>query len=258
MTDLPVLLSIPHGGTKRPPELDGHTCITERDKFDDSDPFVVEIYNLGDKVQRVIKTDIARAFVDLNRSLNDLPPKNPDGLIKSSTCYERPIYIKGREPDDALRNLLIEMYYKPYHRTIQKSIHDLDLQLCLDCHSMATIAPGISPDGNKSKRPLFCLSNNDGETSSQKMIELLASCISEAFQIDKDEIFINNPFHGGYITTTYGNNPIPWIQVEMNRSMYLSKEWFDHDTLTIDKRRLEDLNSMFEKTMTLLFGKIQN
>ena len=92
MTKLPVLLSIPHGGTQRPPELDSHLSITDKDLFDDSDPFVIEIYDLGTKVERVIKTNIARAFVDLNRSLQDLPPQNPDGLIKSSTCYEKPIY----------------------------------------------------------------------------------------------------------------------------------------------------------------------
>lgn len=255
MNKLPVLLSIPHGGTKRPPELEGRLCITEHDKFDDSDPFVVEIYNLGDKVQHVVKTDIARAFVDLNRSLQDLPSNNPDGLIKSMTCYQKPIYSNNGEPDDALIKMLIEMYYMPYHRDIQKSISEMDLQICLDCHSMAEVAPEISPDGNKKKRPLFCLSNQDGKTSSQDMIELLAECISDSFLIERKDISLNDPFHGGHITKTYGNNPIPWIQIEMNRSMYLSKEWFDHDTLVMDKRRLEKLNQMFEKTLISFFDR---
>jgi len=257
LNKLPVLLSIPHGGTKKPPELDGHLCITQHDQFDDSDPFVVELYDLGDKVQRVIKTDIARTFVDLNRSLLDLPPQNPDGLIKSSTCYEKPIYIKGREPDDSLTNMLIELYYKPYHRAIQKSISELDLQLCLDCHSMAAIAPGISPDGNKTNRPKFCLSNNDGKTCSEEMLDLLASSLSESFGIERKDISLNDPFHGGHITKTYGNNPIPWIQVEMNRDLYLSKEWFDHETLVIDKKRLQQLNQMFENTLVSFFNKIK-
>ena len=39
----------------------------------------------------------------------------------------------------ALRKELIDLYYYPYHRKIQKSIRELDLQLCLDCHSMASI-----------------------------------------------------------------------------------------------------------------------
>jgi len=256
LSTLPVLLSIPHGGTKRPVELDGHLCITNKDLFDDSDPFVVELYDLGDKVQRVIKTDIARAFVDLNRSLQDLPPINPDGLIKSSTCYNKPIYSNGKEPDDSLRTMLIQLYYLPYHRAIQKSINELDLQLCLDCHSMASIAPNISPDGNKKPRPKFCLSNNDGLTSSKEMIELLASCISESFGIDKNEILLNNPFHGGYITKTYGKNPIPWIQIEMNRNLYLSEPWFDKDSLSVDPVHLQKLNKQFEGCLNLFFSRI--
>lgn len=231
-------------------------CITDKDLFDDSDPFVNEIYDLGENVEFVIKTNVARAFVDLNRSLQDLPPQNPDGLIKNKTCYQKPIYIKGSEPDDSLTNMLIEMYYKPYHRTIQKSIHELDLQLCLDCHSMASNAPDISPDGNNKKRPKFCLSNNDGQTSSQEMIGLLASCISKSFEIDKNEILLNDPFHGGHITKNYGNNPVPWIQIEMNRDQYLTEPWFDRKNLAVDQSRLKELNKMFERTLDLFFDKI--
>ena len=256
MSKFPVLLSIPHGGTKRPSELDGHLCITEHDQFDDSDPFVVEIYDLGDKVQRIIKTDIARAFVDLNRSTQDLPPVNPDGLIKSSTCYQKPIYHKGKEPGEILMRKLIDQHYYPYHKKIQKCIRELDLQLCLDCHSMASTAPNISPDGDNKKRPLFCLSNQYGKTSSDQMINLLADCISDAFSVDRKDILLNDPFYGGYITKTYGNNPIPWIQIEMNRIMYLDQQWFDHEKLTIDKTRLISLNRMFGMSLNLFFDKI--
>ncbi|MGV7226292.1 MAG: N-formylglutamate amidohydrolase [Nitrosopumilus sp.] len=256
MTPLPVLLSIPHGGTRKPVELEGHLSITNKDLFDDSDPFVMELYDVGDKVERVIKTDIARAFVDLNRSLQDMPPDNPDGLIKSKTCYDKPIYTNGKEPDDSLKTMLIEMYYNPYHQAIQKSIDELDLKLCLDCHSMASTAPYFSPDKNNSKRPMFCISNNDGKTSSQEMIELLADSISKAYSVDRTEISLNDPFHGGHITKTYGNNPIPWIQIEMNRSLYLSSPWFDEDALSVDANRLQKLNKQFEKSLDLLFSKI--
>ena len=119
MNKLPILLSIPHGGKIHPPELDNRLSITERDLFDDSDPFVIEIYDLGERVQRVISTNIARAFVDLNRSPYDLPPNNPDGLIKSSTCYQKPIYRNGQEPGESLRKSLIDLYYYPYHRRNQ-------------------------------------------------------------------------------------------------------------------------------------------
>ncbi len=257
MSKLPILLSIPHGGTRKPAELEGHLSITNKDLFDDSDPFVVELYDLGDKVERVIKTDIARAFVDLNRSLQDMPPDNPDGLIKSKTCYDKPIYANGQEPDDSLRMMLIELYYNPYHQAIQKSIDELNLKLCLDCHSMASFAPYFSPDKSKSKRPMFCISNNDGKTSSSEMMELLADSLSKSFSIDRQEISLNDPFHGGHITRTYGNNPIPWIQVEMTRNQYLAEPWFDDKTMTMDQFRLKELNKMFERTLDLFFDKIK-
>ena len=47
MNTLPILLSIPHGGTQTPLELVGHLSITDRDLFDDSDPFVMELYDLS-------------------------------------------------------------------------------------------------------------------------------------------------------------------------------------------------------------------
>lgn len=243
---------------EKPSELDGHLCITKKDLFDDIDPFVQEIYDLKDKVECVMMTDIARTFVDLNRSLQDLPPKNPDGLIKSCTCYQRPIYLNGKEPDELLKNLLIQKYYLPYHREIQKNIKNLDLQLCLDCHSMASFAPNISPDGKEKKRPLFCLSNQDGKTSSEEMIKLLATCIAKSFEIDMSEIKLNDPFHGGYITKTYGNNPIPWIQIEMSREVYLSKPWFNEYSLSMDSFYLKKLNNKFENSLKLFLTKISS
>ncbi|QUC65272.1 N-formylglutamate amidohydrolase [Nitrosopumilus sp. K4] len=251
MKKLPILLSIPHGGATKPKEIINNLCITDKDLFNDSDPFVIEIYDLKDKVKKVIKTDIARAFVDLNRAPEDLPPNNPDGVIKSSTCYQKPIYSKRKEPDEELRRVLIETYYKPYHKLILKSIKDKDLKLCLDCHSMAAVAPDISPDGDKKERPLFCISNQDGKTASNEMINFLADCISKSFSIERKEIFLNDPFQGGYITRTYGNNPIPWIQIEMNRSLYLNKPWFNETKRIIDPSHLKKLNKNFEKSLEL-------
>ena len=89
------------------------------------------------------------------------------------------------------------------------------------------------------------------------MIELLADCVSESFGVDRKEISLNDPFKGGHITKTYGNNPYPWIQIEMSRELYLDPQWFDHKTLTIDQKRLKSLNQSFEKTLDL-FGKKLN
>jgi formiminoglutamase len=295
MRQIPVLISIPHGGTDIPPELINCVCIPAKDIFDDSDPFTREIYDLEPWVLEAIDTDIARAFVDLNRAVDDLPPKNPDGIIKSMTCYKKPIYIKGKEPDESLRQTLIQRYYLPYHKKIQEITNqNKELKLALDCHSMAAEPPPIAPDIDRQKkstnekflqggarkaqsagrkasykidamrkapcamrlppgRPLICLGNAHGKACDQDVVKKLAGCFCEAFELVEKDVVINQPFAGGYITRTYGNNPLPWVQVEMNRSLYLSSPWFDPITLQVDNHQLMELNDRFKTALELYF-----
>jgi N-formylglutamate deformylase len=89
MEMLPVLISIPHGGRMMPDELRERVCLNYDELFADGDAFTDEIYDLGNRAACVIKAEIARAFVDLNRAPNDLPPHNTDGVIKSHTKLAR-------------------------------------------------------------------------------------------------------------------------------------------------------------------------
>lgn len=254
MTLFPVLICIPHSGQQMPKELEGRVVINKKEVFEDSDAFTKEIYDLGSKVFSVISTEYARAFVDVNRNLDDLPPKVSDGLIKSMTCFERTIYSKGKEPDEKLTEELIENYYKTYHMKILNALHNPDLELALDCHSMENFGPKISPDVGE-ERPTICLGNCSHKTSSKETITKLAKCFQESFELKSEDVKINNPFQGKYTTQTYGLKPIPWIHVELNRKLFLEKPWFDKDSLSIDKSRLNELNKMFEKALKLFFNK---
>jgi len=255
METLPVLLSIPHGGTEIPEELAERVCIDPVDLFEDGDAFTREIYHLQNRVTSIITAGIARAFVDLNRSTDDLPPRNPDGLIKSMTCFQKPIYIKGKEPGDSLTRKLIERYYLPYHAGIREILSRETILLALDCHSMAAEAPAIAPDaGKKEKRPLVCLGNVHGKSCSNETVEKLCDCVCRAFSLKPSEVTVNRPFSGGYITRTYGGNPVPWVQVELNRSLYLAPPWFDPVNLQIHRNRLRQLNRQFENMLRFFFG----
>ena len=55
---------------------------------------------------------------------------------------------------------------------------------------------------------------------------------------------LNEPFSGGFITRTHGNNPIPWIQLEINRSLYLRRPWHDASKWTISEDRVAELSSL--------------
>ena len=246
---LPVLLSIPHGGTLIPPEVQDIVCVSYRSIIQDVDAYAIPIYDMGDAVQVVLKAKVARTIVDLNRSLRDMPPHHADGLIKNTSCYGEPVYTEF--PGASILQTLIQKYYMTYHRAIQRAVRK-DIQLCLDCHTMAALPPPVAPDLNSSKRPLFCLSNQNGQTSSMQSINLLAKCLSEAFNIQYTDMQLNDPFLGGHITKTYGNNPLPWIQIEMNRSLYLPARWPDD---TPDAARLAEVNAMFGNALRLYFER---
>ncbi len=157
------------------------------------------------------------------------------------------------QPDAQLVSSLLSKYYETYHKQIQDALK-LDIKFAFDCHSMASNAPQIAPDAAQKQRPLFCISNQEGKTCTDSDLKKLGRCIKVAFDVSESEIKYNDPFKGGYLTKTYGNNPIPWIQIEMSRKMYLEEPWFDRANLSMDKTRLGQLNGMFEKALDLFFN----
>lgn len=251
---LPILLSIPHGGTLTPPELEERVVITPQALHDDSDAYTREIFALEDQVMAVVVVDIARAFVDLNRAVNDRPPANPDGVIKSMTCLHQPIYCPGQEPDPTLTEQLLARYYEPYHAQLQAALQNTQLRFAFDCHSMLPTGPDIGPDKGQT-RPRICLGNRFGETSSMAALSTLAECFREVFQLEPPQVALNQPFAGGYVTRRYGGKPIPWMQIELNRSLYLSPPWFDVSTLSIKPARLQALNALFLETLRCFMAK---
>ena len=250
---LPVLISIPHGGTEVPAEIHDRVTISTRDQFEDSDAFTQEIYGLENEVLAQVQSQKARVYVDMNRAEEDRPPNNPDGIVKTQTCHGKTIYLPGKELDDSWTQRILDTYYFPYHQSIAAALTEhTDLQLALDCHSMEKVAPVISPDQGE-PRPLICLGNNHGKSCPPKMADRLAECFREGFGLEEKDVVLNKPFAGGYITRAYGEGPLPWMQVEMNRSLYLSKPWFDAESLTVQPQRLKALNRCFRKTLTLFF-----
>jgi formiminoglutamase len=257
MSKLPFFISIPHGGTKTPDEVRDRITISAADILEDGDAFTAEIYDVADQVRHVLKADVARAFVDLNRAEDDLPPANPDGVVKSRTCYSKPIYMPGRQPDGPLTENLLERYHRPYHETIRETLArpGNGIVLALDCHSMAATGPDVAPDPGQ-RRPAFCLGNRHDKTCSREMIDALAESLREAFGLGESDVTQNVPFAGGHVTRTHGANPVPWIQVEMSRDLYLRPEYFDQNALNIDPRRVAELRANFRQALSVFFERV--
>jgi len=245
---LPFLISIPHGGREVPACVADHVALTERGILEDGDAFTGDIYDLRGRVTEVIRADVARAVVDLNRAMTDRPPEHPDGVIKNVTCYNKPVYRPGRFPDQALIEKLLREYYRPYHDRIRSALGRGDIAVALDCHSMAEHAPPTAADPGR-PRPLICLGNHHGRSCSMAWTEALADCFGEVFGLRDRDVALNEPFSGGFITQTHGAGPIPWIQIEINRSLYLRPPWYDPAGLAISSDRLEHLQAQFGRVL---------
>jgi formiminoglutamase len=204
---LPLLVSVPHGGLIVPEEVSAFCVLTEEQISQDGDEGAAEIYSgLQGHVAAFVTTDIARAVVDLNRAEDDF---RPDGVIKTHTCYNVPVYSEF--PDEELCEGLLKRYYHPYHARLTEGAQGSSI-LGIDCHTMATYGPPVGPDPGQ-ERPLVCLSNADN-TCPKEWLESLAACFSESFQT---EVSINTPFKGGHIIRHHARE-LPWVQLELSRT----------------------------------------
>jgi N-formylglutamate amidohydrolase len=119
---------------------------------------------------------------------------------------------------------------------------------------MDEIAPLNAEDANQ-PRPLISLANNHGQSCNYEILERLADCLQVTFNINDMDVAINKPNDGGFITKKYGNAPIPFIQMSINKSLYLQESYFDERQLKVKKTRIDDLKDRFYNSLKL-FAKV--
>jgi formiminoglutamase len=225
----PFLISVPHGGTKVPDSIRPLLLIGENDLRYYCDPDTRTVFGYKDRVAAYIDTPLSRMVVDLNRPPLPLPLRDPDGIIKVKTIDGRQVYRPGHLPDIHHIHHLLMTHYFPYHQRIDELIDRKPVRIAFDCHSMLPYGSKDQKDAGK-KRPLICLGNNGDlqgrakkgsiTTCPDEWIKTLAGVFREEFSLDK-EVAINNPFSGGFISNAhYWRKGIPWIQIEINRSLY--------------------------------------
>jgi len=154
---------------------------------------------------------------------------------------------------------------------MEELIKNPDIKLAVDCHSMAAKSPPIEADAG-AVRPLICLGNlgdENGEiepifnrvTCAPEVIRFMADEFRNVFQYEDLEVdppaiaTINVPFNGGNITRRYGGRGVTFVQIEMSRALYLSKNYFDETNLQVKESRIKDLN---EKVWKVLANTIRN
>jgi N-formylglutamate deformylase len=225
----PFLISVPHGGTGVPEAVRPRLRLSDDDLRYYCDPATRSIFGYRDRVAAYIDTTISRMVVDLNRPPLPLPLHDPDGIIKTSTIDGRNVWLPGKVPDINLVHSLLMAHYFPYHQQIDELIDNHPVAIAFDCHSMLPQGSERQTDAGKT-RPHICLGNNGDAhgrarnsgiaTCSEEWITTLAAVFREEFS-SGGRVAINDPFPGGFIANAhYWHKGIPWIQIEINRSLY--------------------------------------
>ncbi|MDD1676101.1 MAG: N-formylglutamate amidohydrolase [Methanomicrobiales archaeon] len=225
----PFLISIPHGGTGVPDIIRDEFVLSEQDLTYYADPATVDLFDFQNTVAASMHSSISRMVVDLNRPPYPLPPRNPDGIVKRRTVDGHVVYMHGGLPPiTAIHHLLMDHYF-PYHAELDRLIETRSIAIAFDCHSMLPASPPMKKEPGK-LRPLICLGNSGdvrGRPRKGRLVtcppgwmEILAESFRDIFGLSK-EVTINTPFTGGFITNAhYWHKGVPWVQIEINRSLY--------------------------------------
>jgi len=185
-----------------------------------------------------LKAGAPRAFVDLNRSADELDPAlieglrrtghNPRvaaglGVIPRVVANGRAIY--SGKISQVLAQRRIDQYWTPYHQMLQKLLdtaHQTHGQAVLvDCHSMPHEAmDGVARGGMR--RPDVVLGDRFGAAATAEVVDRIeAAFVAAGFVVTR-----NVPFAGAYITQAYGRPTRGQhaVQVEIDRSIYMNEQ----------------------------------
>ena len=194
-----------------------------------------------------------RAFIDLNRSTDELDPalisgiknniRSPRissglGVIPRVVSHGKEIYRGKLSLEQAQSR--IEYYWKPYHKDLSNLLKRAQSiygqSLLIDMHSMPHEA--VSTQSSFIKAPEIVVGDRFGMSSDPEFTNIIVSILKQhGFRVAK-----NTPFAGAFITKHHGKikDRTHAIQLEIDRSLYM------------DEERVSP-NSGFEKLKSQLF-----
>ena len=233
-----VVFASPHSGRDYPWTFLRKTVLDEMTIRSSEDAFVDQLFASAPQMGApLLMAGAPRAYVDLNRSAEELDPAliegarrqghNPRiasglGVIPRVVANGRAIYSGKLSMIEAERR--IALYWRPYHEMLQKLLdgaHQHHGQAVLiDCHSMPHEAmDGVARGGMP--RPDVVLGDRFGAAASGAVMDHVEAAFSAAgFTVVR-----NAPFAGAYVTQAYGRPARNQhaVQVEIDRSLYMDE-----------------------------------
>ncbi len=234
-----VVFASPHSGRNYDWSFLRRTILNEHSIRTSEDAFVDRLYAAAPELGApLLLAGVPRAFLDLNRSADELDPAlingvrgvahNPRiasglGVIPRVVAGGRAIYRGKIELDEAQAR--IARYWRPYHGMVQRLLDEAHGQfgeaILIDCHSMPHEAmDGVVRSG--AKRPDVVLGDRFGASASGWVVDQ----IEAAFDGTGLVVARNAPFAGAYTAQQYGrptrNQHV--VQIEVDRGLYMNEQ----------------------------------
>ncbi|MCX7172273.1 MAG: N-formylglutamate deformylase [Proteobacteria bacterium] len=222
--DSPLLISIPHLGTRLPPEVIER--FNQQGKaVADTDWHLDRLYDFAvQSGASVIAAIVSRYVIDLNRPPDGAslyPEQTTTGLCPLETFHGEPIYLPGAQPDQAEITRRVATYWKPYHDALADRIQTIRKRhgfvLLWEAHSICSTLPrlfdGVLPDLN-----FGTFEDRSADKAIGATLCAIAACYGYSW-------VLNGRFKGGYITRHYGSpeKHVHAVQLEMSQRIYMDE-----------------------------------
>ena len=233
-----VVFALPHSGRDYGVSFLNQSILDQLSIRSSEDAFLDQLIDGIEKygAPKII-ANAPRAFIDLNRSTDELDPalisgiknniRNPRissglGVIPRVVSHGKEIY-RGKLSFEQAQSR-IKYYWKPYHtdlsNLLQRSQSVFGQSLLIDIHSMPHEA--VSTQSSFIKPPEIVVGDRFGMSSDPEFTNLVISILKQHdFRVAK-----NTPFAGAFITKHHGKvkKRIHALQLEIDRSLYMDEE----------------------------------
>lgn len=235
---LPIIVSIPHAGTRVPDIVRGNVALTDADVRRYTDLYTDRIFSIPDV--HLVCNAISRVIVDVNRAPDDIAHEHElaaEGVVVLTTWDGRTVY--RTEPSTAQTDQLIRECHDPYHEAIDAAIPHA--RFLFDCHSYLPVGPKLKADSGV-QRPDVNIGNMNFSTCTREHTVF----VRDFFADHGYSVAVNFPYAGKYILGHHCHRRripgflVPGMQLELNQGLYV-----DEATLEPIPGRIEEFQRIF-------------
>ncbi|SAI59226.1 N-formylglutamate amidohydrolase [Bordetella ansorpii] len=223
--DIPLVISIPHGGEFLPEEFSRLMTPAAR-TLADTDWHLARLYAFAAQMgASFVRANYSRYVIDVNRPSDGAalyPGQTTTTLCPVATFHGEAVYADaGDQPDDAEVARRVRLYWQPYHDALQAELARVRALhgrvLLWEAHSIASVLPylfeGRLPD------------LNIGTFSGAACAPSLREAVIGAAGAGPFSWVVDDRFKGGHITRHYGKpeSGVHAIQLEMAQCLYMDE-----------------------------------